>query len=551
MQVSTLSLILLLALLGAIHSALQASNEELIVPFLIDYIDYDNYQRVLEWTVVPTYNHLTSYMIGTLLAYLVVRKRARLEARPMSLTDPWFYNNNNNNYGQVDLNTSGRFSSRNEDSLESVRSASTQELQLSTDAMVASFHRPNYSSQMQHCKFKFSLSSSAASSSNTSENNRHAFDEDDYNSSVDGNETKSFYLDMAKSLIAVLVIFITLTSSWYWNGLGQPMTTEQTFWFVLATKLAFCCAFGYLFLRHFALRRNANNPWMITRFLVPIGRMSLTMFYMSWLVIWFDLLSSPYQWHPSHYFIFEKFTEIIFITLILSMFVYGAFEGIIKRVQYAKRLDRVHKDKKYLKLMRELQLNGSNLSKSSLRRQQVKPFESFFDPLIKKMLNDNETDDNDANASVAGVSYEQQQQLQKQQQVVGMGKCATLTSGALMKGFHQGTTTMPVGEVNNSTRAGANIVQSFISNNRDQLARDQQQQQHRSNLTPVDQYKLNAELRANYSFASIGLYESAGATGDLTQFRGSQASFQPTPALPTKRNNNQQQQKQEEEDKTD
>lgn len=458
----------LLALLGALYSALQASQKSLVVPFLIDYIDYDNYRRVIEWTVLPTYNHLTGYALGIAVAFVVAHRRAKRELHRMQRSQ-WGLDNGAGHYAH------------REGSVESIRSSSTQELHQQSYGM-------NVGTAQQIHQKQFNISTDSSTSSE-----RHYESDDKQSSSYDGS---SFGSNLAKSSLCLTLCLVSLLASWFWNGLGQPMSDEQTFWFVLLTKLAFCCPAAYLFHEHFATRRNSTNPWMITRFLVPIGRMSLTVFYVSWLVIWFDLLSSLYQWHPSHYFVCEKYNEIIFMTLILAMLIYAAFEGIVKRIQYASRTLRFKRD---LEMSTTLTADGIQPS-GARNRCQLAPFESFFEPSDKPTplelwdelkqsgsLNDlssskaerqsaSAVDGNKMNSAETADGQQQPAVFANKSNLQRAGRPAYLSS---------------TGDV------------SIISGNF-------------GNLSPSDRYKLNAELRANYSFASIGLYESAGATGDLS-----------------------------------
>ena len=195
-------------------------------------------------------------------------------------------------------------------------------------------------------------------------------------------------------------------------------------------------------------------------------------FYMSWLVTWFDLLSSSYPWHPSHYFIIEKSGEIIFITLVASMIAYGSFEGTIKRMQYARRAERLKLD--------QVQTSATD-NKQQQQRQRVKAFESFFRP----------------------PPHRQSEQAGKQRNnliVDATGKEASSKSWAA--GFNLNQQQQQLCLSGTPTTASDNWLKAPTS---------------RAHLTAADQCKLNAELRANNSFASIGLYESAGATGDLAQ----------------------------------
>lgn len=446
------TLIGLLTLVGCVYPAWKASQKGLVVPFLIDYIDYDNYQRVIEWMVVPTYNHLASYMMGLALAYLVVKRRVDLEQRRASSSD-W----------------SGHYINR-ENSFESVRSSSTQELHSNAAPVLLFSNKTNHQDQQQHRLAKLNL---YAPNQTASMGDLHL--DDSHGSCLVG---------LFKTCTALLSLAVVLVSSWYWNGLGQPMSAEQTFVYVASTKLCFSLTFAYLFYAHFATRRNANNPWMITRFLVPIGRMSLMLFYMSWLVIWFDLLSSPFQWHPSHYFIGEKYCEIIFMSLVLSMFAYGAFEGTIKRVQYANRAERSP-------VLAAASGDDNNLFAdqsmselpTTINKMQAKPskrFESFFHPANKKY--DSSKPDTTTTQVIGSKTEQQPQPVSQSALSIGEqsspGRRLTQTRGAPTTGAY--------------------------------LTTDAR------HLSQSDRYKLNAELRANYSFASIGLYESVGATGDLS-----------------------------------
>lgn len=476
-----------IGLLGAIYSAWQASQEQLIVPFLIDYIDYDNYQRVIEWMVTPTYNHLTSYMMGISLAFIIIRRKARNEQRRLE-TSAWL---------------SG--AAHGDGSASSVLSSSTQELQ---DGL----------------NFRLQISPGASSSCASSQPGHEDVDSDAKTvaSLAHRSNGASLVWRLLVSSCALLALFASLLASWLWNGLGQPMSANQTFWYVLVSKLCFCLTFGYLFLEHFATRRNSNNPWMVTRFLVPIGRMSLTVFYISWLVIWFDLLASLYQWHPSHYFLFEKYTEIIFITLIVAMFVYGLFEGIIRRAQYAGRRKRVERGQECQAQFfatqdgkssstndvgetgRQFALRQQPLAASNRRGVQVKPFESFFDAPDKRMA--------DGANHQAGVKCRQSLAADKAQ--------ATVESAVV-------------------EATGASHDAGWQRHQPDQHARQSAGESSLStdsaDLTPSYRYEMNAELRANCSFASIGLYENAGATSDLSNLNATAHDPRASPATSQRR----------------
>jgi len=510
MRFSTYGLICALAFLGALYPALKAKQQELIVPFLVDYLDYDNYQRVLEWMVIPTYNHLTAYMFGLLLAFMVAEKRSRRERQSVSLSDSWFYNSGAGGAVAANIDVGVVSFSNRDESPESVRSSSTQELQYADCQTLGSTNKSDAKSMgtvlqiqsiVEQPKHKFTVSTCASSSGDHRSNLADQDDREDCDSEC------SWLKDSLKSFFALMGILIVLMASWFWNGLGQPMSSDQTFWYVLLTKLAYCSLFSYLFYKHFATRLNNKNPWMITRFFVPIGRMSLTVFYISWLVIWFDLLSSPYQWHPSHYFVSEKFTEIIFITLILSMLVYGIFEGIIKRAQFGMRQERVRRDNSYLASMKDA--STGQVQQDKLRRQQVKTFESFFLP-EGKMLDHEQKEEDPTRAESAS------------QRATGDGPFKQINNeGKQLSGDNGGqpistSVNQPPFQSEETTTVASLQPRAYTA--RSQL---------RTSLSPVDQYKLNAELRANDSFASIGLYNAVGASADVTQFNGSVASFEP------------------------
>jgi hypothetical protein len=489
-------LLALLALVGAIYPAMQASNQSLIVPYLIDYIDYDNYRRVIEWMVTPTYNHLTSYMFGIALAFVVVRERANRELRKMQ-TSHWAFDG-----------TVGQYNQR-EGSVESIRSSSTQELH-QQDGLT--FRQPlgisvgspairHIGGQQIHTK-QFNISSCSSASSDKRFEDGASVDD-----LTDSNSCAGFI----KSTSCLLACLLSLLASWFWNGLGQPMSDEQTFWFVMITKLVFCATFAHLFYTHFATRRNSSNPWMVTRFLVPIGRMSLTVFYVSWLVIWFDLLASLYQWHPSHYFICEKYNEIIFITLILSMFIYGAFEGIVKRIQYSTRTSKLRHD-----IETSTNLIGDCGSSPTgcieRTRYRMKPFESFFDasdkPTLLELYDElklNESSDVSQSASDRNQSTSSADNGNNKLQSDNGNKLNSLATIDSINQQQQLPINVHRGNLNNSGKP------VYLTSTGDVSSVGAS-----GNLSPSDRYKLNAELRANYSFASIGLYESAGATGDLS-----------------------------------
>lgn len=435
--------LVVLTVIGIFYPAKVATDQNLIVPFLIDYIDFDNYKRVIEWTVLPTYNHLASYMIGIAIAYLVAR-------REMSQ--------------MLNLPSSSRAIINHGESIESFKTiSSTKAFESATDALDSNSKNLSKPDKMACSSFANWILSSLA------------------------------------NLFALLLVLISTTASWYWNGLGQPMSPIQTFWYMCTTKLVFGLAFAYLFYKHFATRRNSINPWMITRFLVPIGRVSLTLFYMSWLVIWFDLLSSLYQWHPSHYFIFEKFSEIIFIVLVLSLFVYGAFEGTSKIAQYRQTsqqdqsisgtsLPLPNVDRQHQILSHNSNKSGSNLS--------------AFDRVYMALADDRDNLDESVERSNREASGGKE---------LGGNKLIGKSSSLLDANFQRSVPCQP--------GKSGRVSESRLLTTTDALTSEDAR-----NLSISDQYKLNAELRANYSFASIGLYESAGATGDFRQSNDPQVS---------------------------
>lgn len=464
-------LMLILAVFGVVYPAYVASNQELIVPFLIDYLDFDNYQRVIEWMVMPTYNHLTSYMIGLAMAYLVAKRRADCEARRPSGTD---------SIGVC-------WNMDRESSLESIDYSSTQKLD----------HRPT--------AFKGSVEMLKLEQLPSDIYGMHLFNNRE--NSLRDNE--SWWANLATSLLANSFVFVlivlSLTASWFWNGLGQPMTTTQTFWYMCSTKTVFSLAFAYMFYKHFATRRNSMDAWMITRFLVPIGRMSLMVFYMSWLVTWFDLLASLYQWHPSHYFICEKFNEIIFMTLVLSLFAYGAFEGSIAMSHYAEKRE-------------ELKQKATN----GISPDNLQGFDHLFSPLHSHQVEINPKSDNLANSyqdqsrSPVGLIDNATNNKSSAQQLANPNLSSIRVTGA---GGTPTNLTMPSQVFNNNRSNKSYVVTSSPSGHTTSAGR---------HLSIADQYKLNAELRANYSFASIGLYESAGAIGDLPSSSDPQVSPEPS-----------------------
>jgi len=462
---SALSLLIIIALFGIIYPAYQASNQELIVPFLIDYIDFDNYERVIEWMVTPTYNHLTSYMVGIALAYLIIKNRVEFETRRAS-----------------DLEWQGSYMHR-ESSSESVISSSTQELHTRPVFRITMGGSDVVADRMAN-----SISISSRDSANKAMEYRR------------GNIER--VLSISTTVLSVLLCFISLTASWFWNGLGQPMSSTQTFWYVLGTRLVFNLTFGHLFYKYFATRRNSNNPWMITRFLVPIGRMSLMVFYMSWLVIWFDLLSCLYQWHPSHYFIFEKYNEIIFMTLTLAVFSYGSFEGTIKILQYKRQAEELSK----------LPIAGGSIA------SRAQGFESLFQPICNmedEIENDNRPGKRIETTPGAAASYYKDQDATPK---------VFDTKSMLTKSSASHSTRANLERAH--TLSSDHGTSGFKSCNKPSTDGNVAQQSGR-HLSIADQYKLNAELRANYSFASIGLYESAGATDDLQHQSDPQVSSSP------------------------
>lgn len=422
------SLMIIFMLFGLLYSALQATDLGLIVPFLIDYIDYDNYQRVIEYTVMPTHNHLTSYMIGIFIGYSVIRKRIDREQQEV-------VDGQQVDVGTFNISNAANYMQR-ENSFESVTTSSE------------SFNRPVSSMSMLGAdRIKARSRDRESDSSDTSD--------------------LRWYIEKIKSGVVLTICILCLMSSSFWNTLGQPMTSKQTFWYLISTKLVFSITFAYIFYKHFAERRNCSNPWMLTRFLVPIGRMSLILFYMSWIVIWFDLLASLYQWHPSHYFVFEKYNEIMFMTLILSMFAYGVFEGIVKRIQNEQEVN-------------ERKGGQDNKSLQASKSEQLKGFHLLFRPL----------DEGDcAPTTVEGMQTVKVTEHESDNKLLAGDKSS---SSYQVEGFRQqdGKTYLNI----------SNSGKKPLVN---------------KHLSMVDQYKLNAELRANYSFASIGLYESAGAADDL------------------------------------
>lgn len=308
-------------------------------------------------------------------------------------------------------------------------------------------------------------------------------------------QTKTFAtLGSFGSLLAGLVCFVSLTASWFWNGLGQAMSPNQTFWYLLLTKLAFNLSFASLFWRHFTLRKNATSPWMLTRFLVPIGRMSLTVFYVAWLVIWFDLLTSLYQWHPSHYFVFEKFNEIIFITLVVSLIAYGIFEGPIRRSQYKSRAARLARH------LSRAQPNGlsnsTDLTSSGNCNSQQQGFEFLF-----------------TNSFECGEFLQEEAKAQSHHR-------AALASEQIGSN-NNNNKTMP-GDIRQQapaassckTTSGGHLINTTIQVNNGPDGSQQQQQQQQQ---VSDHYKLNAELRANYSFISLGMYEMERAGDSVSR----------------------------------
>lgn len=436
----------ILAIIGVVYPALKAIDQELIVPFLVDYIDFDNYQRVIEWTVTPTYNHLTSYMAGLALAYLVAKRRAdSMHQRKGSYSDSQCLYLHKGN------------------STESMASAVHQ----GYDSYTMNQHQaiPN-PLKMNNLKHLVSDSTNLAAAA--------ADDEDD--------SLASRLIGYLGSALVFLLLLLSITSSWLWNGLGEPMSSSQTFWYMCGTKLIFTLSFAYLFYKHVATRRNAVNPWMITRFLVPIGRMSLTIFYLSWLVIWFDLLSSLYQWHPSHYFVFEKFSEIIFMVLVIGMIVYGCSEGTVKIISYRGQAEQ---------LARQQRLGGSDIESDG--------FSSLFLPVVEDECQDKSDSDTLGKSTVES------------------SPASKISNNRMMEksSMVQYLASDGKGKLVSSGRGGNSQECSRDDRCRRGATKDGKPDDGDRNLSIADQYKLNAELRANYSFASIGLYEKAGATDYL------------------------------------
>lgn len=492
-----LGIMALLAILGLVYPALVAMNQNIIVPFLIDYIDYDNYRRVIEWTVMPTYNHVTSYMFGIWLAFMVVLERAEAEVKVLSLF--------------MSSESTGTFIPR-EGSFDSMLSSTTQELNcrpLFKEAII------DNQSQQQH-------QTGMELTSNHQQQNRHLPDLKSNQPIIKQVDPFLYrgigevFLNVLLDFLFALGILISLTASWYWNGAGQPMSSAETFWFMVGTKLLFNITFCYLFYKYIATRHNSEDPWMITRFLVPIGRMSLTAFYVSWLVIWFDLLTSLYQWHPSHYFVFEKFNEIIFMTLILAMFAYGAFEGSFKSIQYARRSDKLKRQRQQSGPAIVLQTSILRSSTSTLRDiVPTQGFHNMFEPICNDIDEEDElgSESPQKAGEASGGNFERGGLSGRKESDKGFGTTATTTAYL----SHDQARHRGVGDSSDGTD-----MQTGIGTGEQRAAG--------KHLSIVDQYKLNAELRANYSFASIRLYESAGATDDLPQHTSNdpQVSLKPT-----------------------
>lgn len=518
-----LSIVVLFATIGLIYPALNAMNQNIIVPFLIDYIDYDNYRRVIEWTVMPTYNHITSYMFGIWLAFIVVSERAERELKILLpfISSEW----------------PGTFIHR-EGSFDSVVSSTTQELNWRP-----LFKGTTMNNQQQHTK-------NLANPHQQQKQQQHLSDIR-FNEPMIGrrvNEIFSYggitelFLNSLLNFLFILGVLISLTASWYWNGAGQAMSPIQTFWFMVGTKLLFNITFCYLFYKHFATRHNSNDPWMITRFLVPIGRMSLTVFYVSWLVIWFDLLGSLYQWHPSHYFVFEKFNEIIFMTLVLAMFAYGTFEGPVKLIQYARGGEKLkqqkQRDRQQQQSERIIVTPAASIMRSSTSAlRDIVPtqgFHNMFEP-IRCTIDEEDEDELRSDDSLS----------QKAGGASDGGNFGRGQSGAEESGKGLGTTATVAGSHLSPDHARHRKVgynDSGDGTKRQTGIGGGKQGATGRHLSIADQYKLNAELRANYSFASIGLYESAGATDDLPQHTANDPRVSPEP---TSDNGKRQQQEQQ------
>lgn len=473
---SGLGIVLALAALGLIYPALQASGQELIVPFLIDYLDYDNYQRVIEWTVMPTHNHLTSYMTGILLAYVVA---LRLRARRQREMQPRLWH-------------SGELYTPHDGSLESVESSSTSCQELNMKPAFMFNKRPED-------KLNRLAATGGASTSTTSTSVAGTSDAGSSASSSSSSLLLKRINQVLSELALIMLLLASITASYLWNGLSEPMTSQQTFWYMICTKLAFNLAFAGLFYRHFATRTNSANPWIITRFLVPIGRMSLMLFYVSWPVIWFDLLASLYQWHPSHYFIFEKYNEIIFMSLIISMFAYGAFEGTVKILDYRRRAEAA-------RLRRQ--------SQKSPHGEQKLQATTGFDNLFQPTDWDEQPGSGGDNQVGAAKSVSNNQMFSKGSAAAGGQQ--TNRAGAMVASHPGGGLSVPPSA--HKTKGSPTLPAGSYG----------------KRLSIADQYKLNAELRANYSFASIGLYESAGATDDLPASNRSEPDPQASPGLADK-----------------
>lgn len=366
------ALCLILIVIGMIYPAMIAANEQLIVPFVIDYPDYNNYQRVIELMYMPTYNHLIGYSMGLLLALFVVFRRYFSSDIATNNNKQMLFRNSKHNVGKKIW----IWSSDNRDD---------QQQQL--DCIV---------------------------------------DQDQ----ADTKRGKRLQLvGLLASLVSFVAIASVLMSTFHWAGLGNEITETHTFMFVLLAKLMYLLPFTWLFYRYVATRKNSTNPWILTRFLVPLGRMSGSIYFSSWIIVWFDLLSSPYQWHPSHYFMVEKYLELAFMTLILAIFMYAIFEGPIVASGHISRFVSYRRRKLY----------NENIN----------------------MVNNNANGNNDI---TIGDDKEKVQQ--------------------------------------------ANMLRIVGS---DVVVVDQQQQSSgMKRLSIVDQKKLNAELRANTSFASLSNLSDGG-----------------------------------------
>lgn len=202
------------------------------------------------------------------------------------------------------------------------------------------------------------------------------------------------------------------------------------------------------------------------------------------------------------------------MTLVLSLFAYGTFEGAVKAAQYMKKSD---------KIKRRL-ANGTSTSNPQ-------GFDYLFSPLPSQQIESDLKSGNQAHATSPN-SYQEQSAL------TGGKPCdnkmvdrSSVTAQQLVSSNPSSTQATVIATTNppmhsqlfNNNRSNKSYTSSADSRNPTTTTHDNSGR----HLSIADQYKLNAELRANYSFASIGLYESAGAIDDLPSSSDPRVSPEP------------------------